>query len=107
MGPEDSTDFNTLLFEKHATTTLSSDWPTEEEPYNKYKFTGVEIIFSQDITIYKRSTYSFLEWLGDVGGLYDGLKILIFLILSPISAFALKTEVLVSIFHINKPHQDV
>ena len=102
MIQEDEAEFKTLLIEKHATPSVWKDWPSEEEPENRFKFTGVEIRFSQDITIIERSTYSFLEWLGDVGGLYDGLRIFISFILSPISVFALKSEIFVSIFRINK-----
>ena len=102
MIPQEDAEFSTLIIDKHATPSIWNDWPNPEEPENRFKFTGVEIRFSQDITIIDRSTYSFLEWLGDVGGLYDGLRIFISFILSPISVFALKTELFVSIFRINK-----
>ena len=41
-----------------------------------------------------RSTYSVLEWLGDIGGLYDALHSLGFLIAGPFAAIALKAELL-------------
>ena len=45
-----------------------------------------------------RQTYSFLDWLGDMGGLFDALYLLGMIILAPISKFALKTELLSSMF---------
>ena len=45
-----------------------------------------------------RQTYSFLDWLGDMGGLFDALYLIGMIILAPISNFALKTELLTSMF---------
>ena len=42
----------------------------------------------------ERNTYSLLEWLGDVGGLFDGLVLIAHFSTSPIVVFALKTELL-------------
>ena len=46
--------------------------------------------FDQNVTF--RETYSFLEWLGDIGGLLDALVISGSFVLAPISAFALKSH---------------
>ena len=45
-----------------------------------------------------RQTYSFLDWLGDMGGLFDAFYLMGMIIVSPISKFALKTELLSSMF---------
>ena len=45
-----------------------------------------------------RQTYSILDWLGDMGGLFDALYLIGMIILAPISNFALKTELLTSMF---------
>lgn len=45
-----------------------------------------------------RQTYSFLDWLGDMGGLLDALYLIGMIIMAPISSFALKTELLSSMF---------
>ena len=42
----------------------------------------------------ERSTYSALEWLGDVGGLSDALWGIGTVFLGPITAFAVKVDVL-------------
>ena len=52
-------------------------------------------------TTYERSTYSFLEWLGDVGGLFDGLGLIFRVLIGPFSAFAVKAELLTKIFKLS------
>ena len=49
---------------------------------------------SQKQTTYERQTYSLLEWLGDVGGLFDGLRLLVQLFLVPLATFSMKSELL-------------
>lgn len=44
----------------------------------------------QDLTLIDRHTYSGLEWLGDVGGLFGALQAIGLFIVGPISAFNLK-----------------
>ena len=39
-----------------------------------------------DKVIYSRTTYSLLEWLGDVGGVFDALYLIFRFILAPIAA---------------------
>ena len=39
----------------------------------KYKFTSIDLILSSDIIVHERETYSILEWLGDIGRLFDAL----------------------------------
>ena len=43
-----------------------------------------------------------LEWLGDVGGLFDGLKLIAQFIVGPLAAFTLNSELLSQIFMIKK-----
>ena len=53
-----------------------SSWnvfPTEENPLGRFKYISFDIYFSQDLTIWNRQTYSFLDYLGDLGGLYDAI----------------------------------
>ena len=49
-------------------------------------------------TTYERSTYSLLEWLGDVGGLFDGLGLIAHLVIGPVATFVLKAEILSLVF---------
>ena len=54
-----------------------------ENPDGRYKFASAEINLSQDVLKVSRQTYSFLEWLGDVGGLMDALIVLIYVLIIP------------------------
>ena len=51
-------------------------WPTEEEPDNRYKISSVLITLDSTISQIERETYSSLEWLGDIGGLYDAMLLI-------------------------------
>ena len=53
---------------------------------------------SNDVTIIERSTYNFLEWLGDVGGLFDAVVIVGGVFIAPIATIALKIELLTEVF---------
>ena len=52
-----------------------TSWNTHPstDPLGKYKFTSLEIILNQDVRVTTRSTYDVLSWIGDCGGLKDGL----------------------------------
>jgi len=41
-----------------------------------YKVTGLEILANYDVIRINRETYSLLQFLGDLGGLYDALVLL-------------------------------
>ena len=53
---------------------------------------------SHSLTSIERQTYSTLEWFGDVGGLFDGLKLLVAILVSPVATFAMRTELLAQAF---------
>ena len=59
-----------------------------------YKFNSLLINLLQESTTYERTTYSFLDWLGDVGGLIDGLRLVVCLFIGPVTNFALKATLL-------------
>ena len=48
--------------------------------------------------VIERSTYSLLDWLGDVGGLFDGLILMTRWFVSPLVVFALRAKLLSQIF---------
>ena len=48
----------------------------------------------------ERQTYNLLELLGDVGGLYDGLRISFANLLAPLVAFAVKIEVVTRVVYL-------
>ena len=63
------------------------------------------VMFSQDLTEIDRKTYSGLEWLGDIGGLFDGLSYLGKIIIGPLATMALNAELLLHIFAL-EPNED-
>ena len=48
--------------------------------------------------VFERQTYSLLEWLGDVGGLYDGELLIGRFIVGPLADFAVSSALLTKIF---------
>ena len=84
---------------------LPSAWttyPTAENPSTRYKFSSLEVNFSQDLTIVNRQTYMLLDWLGDLGGLLDALYIMFWLIATPSSTFALQSSLMSSLFRFQR-----
>ena len=60
---------------------------------------------SLDLVTWMRQTYSLLDWLGDLGGLFDALWYVVSLVVKPASAFVLQTTML-SFFRLqNKEHE--
>ena len=48
--------------------------PTEAEPDNAYIFSSLYLGQGKDLVKINRKTYNLLDWLGDWGGLLDGLR---------------------------------
>ena len=67
-----------------------------------YKFNSFWIELSQSLTTVERQTYSVLEFVGDVGGLFEGLSRFGFLFVAPIATFAMRMELLTSTFSFAK-----
>ena len=72
------------------------------EPNSYYKVVSAYITLTMDQNIIERQTYSFLEWLGDIGGLYDALRIIGVLAMWPFTSFKLKSELLSNVFRFTK-----
>ena len=65
-------------------------WPTKENQDRHYKFVGLFTELSQNFITVERKTYSILEWLGDVGGLREGLLLIGVSLVAPFANFALQ-----------------
>ena len=79
----------------------SSSWnkfPTPEKPDIKFKYASIKIYLHKDISIHSRQTYSLLDFLGDLGGLFDALRLIIAALVSPFSALALKVSILSKLY---------
>ena len=78
-----------------------SSWhqfPTPTEPLNKMKYASIDILLDEQTKTWNRQTYSFFDFLGDMGGLYDCLKILITVIIAPFNAITHKVELMKAVF---------
>ena len=91
---------------KDTDVTAFAEWPTKENPV-PYKFNSIYLELSHSTEVYERSTYSLLEWLGDVGGLYDGLGLLSNFLLVPLSHFVLKARLLSSVFKVQESRENL
>ena len=65
-------------------------WPNAENPKHKYKIASMILHFSQNMVAIERSTYSGLEWLGDIGGLFEGLSAVGWALVGPLAAYTLR-----------------
>ena len=86
-------DFNQMSFDSEEPSRHTT-WPTKENPGSLYKLTSIWL--EQGITerIIERKTYSLLEWLGDVGGLVDGLYLITSVLMQPITRYAMRIVLL-------------
>lgn len=57
---------------------------------------------SQDLKTWQRQTYSVLDFIGDLGGLLDGLWYACAVTIAPFSSFTLNEVILTTIFKKNK-----
>ena len=55
----------------------------------------------------ERETYALLDWLGDIGGLFDALRILVGSLIAPFTTQILKVELLSSVFRSLKRDQPI
>ena len=75
MGQEVVRIFHNL----ETTPPLPTSWinfPTDEEPSNMFKYASFKLELSQDVVEWQRSTYSILDFMGDLGGLFDSLRLI-------------------------------
>ena len=62
------------------------------------KYAGINIYLDPKKKIYSRQTYSLLDFLGDLGGLFDALRLIAAVLVSPFAALELKVSILTSLF---------
>ena len=73
-------------------------YPTRENPQGIFKYGSIEVNMSQDLITWNRQTYGLLDFIGDLGGLLDGLKFVCTIIIAPFSTFSLSSLLLTTIF---------
>ena len=99
LGQQSVAEFTQVSFGSVPQVSSVNMWPTKETP-GVFKFNSYWIILHQEVRTIERQTYSILTWLGDVGGLYDGLRILASSLIAPVAAKMLRQEQLSKIFTI-------
>jgi hypothetical protein len=75
---------------------------------NKYKFISLAFFMSVDAQVTNRETYEFLEYLGDIGGLIDILKLLLAAVAYTFNQNRLNSVLTNRLFHLTpleKEHQ--
>ena len=59
---------------------LDSSWnsfPTVDDPFARYKYFSFHPSLDPDLKKMNRKTNSLLDWMGECGGLYDGLNLIV------------------------------
>ena len=67
-----------------------------------FKYVGVDVYLSPDLKIWTRETYSILDYLGDLGGLYDALYLILNFIAAPIASFNMQSAIMSDTFTVIK-----
>lgn len=98
LGQRKVTDFITVKNDLTPNSSSWTDFPTAENPNGQYKYVSVSFENDKHLRLITRSTYSFLDWLGDIGGLNDALVLIAQTLLAPASTFALQAKLLSTIF---------
>ena len=67
---------------------------------------SLEHVVGPDRLVINRETYSFLDYLGDLGGLFDALFFLSSAIVAPVATFSMKATILSHFFRF-KPKDEL
>ena len=79
------------------------DFPSDEDRESRYKFVSVTVKLSKNSLKTNRQTYSLLDWIGDIGGLYDGLKVIGFLLSRPIGYYKMNAKLASLLVRYSRP----
>lgn len=105
LGNIDEIEYDTFSFIDAQPSTYLK-WPTKTNSSLTYKLAGLWIEFGQTLTETERQTYSFLDLLGDVGGLFDGFRYIVAPIIAPFAAFTMRSQVLTQAFRYKPEEKD-
>lgn len=93
LGMEEETFFYSAFNDMEPNPSSWNTFPTEADPFAKYKFMSVSFELGKDLRQINRQTYSLLDWLGDVGGLLEALFAIGDFIIGPFASYALKAKI--------------
>ena len=91
LGQSKATEF----FEYYMNPPAPSAWQFFPE---RYKIIGIEIYMDFALKSINRSTYSILDYLGDIGGFRDIIQIILGFVLSGYTAYNLDSHILYQLF---------
>ena len=74
------------------------NWPTANNTSAKYKYVSVEFALTMDQKNWSRSTYSLLDWLGGLGGLFDALLHVARVVVGPMAGYTLQSTLVSNLF---------
>lgn len=77
LGQSRRTEFITAINDLQPNQSNWTNFPTKENPNTFYKYVSISFESDKHLRLITRSTYSFLDWLGDIGGLNDALVLLV------------------------------
>ena len=60
-----------------------------------------------DKLIFNRQTYSLLEWLGDLGGLFDAFYLLCNVLVTPIAAFNMQATLMSNLVRVRPSNSNI
>ena len=97
LGQSDENEFEQITHSSSVASNFKNTWPTKDDRVT-FRLQSVRLNLSQEQTVTERSTYSLLEWIGDIGGLFDGLYLLASNLIAPIAAYTMRFELLSQTF---------
>ena len=97
LGAIDEVEYEKFSF-ADAQPSIYREWPTETNGNRIYKLASLWIEFGQSLTETERQTYSMLDLLGDIGGLFEALRYIGGMIMAPFTAFAMQSRILSTVF---------
>lgn len=71
---------------------MYDDWPAN------YKFTGIELWYGTDLKKRTRQNYSLQQWLAEVGGLFNALRLIAMALAYPMAQFSVRMQLLTKLF---------
>ena len=92
MGQGDLTYFYGLLTEEFLINSSSwGNFPTSDNPTAKFKYFSIHTRMTPDLNEINRKTDTLLDWVAKVGGLYNGLKVVFNIAMTPYATYILKS----------------
>lgn len=77
-------------------------WPSANKTSANYKYVSVEFSLSMDQKNWSISTYRLLDWLSEVGGLFNTLLYVTKVLVGPMAGYTLRSTLVSNLFRYKK-----